>query len=89
MNVVTSNPWTSSAGIGAILMAGLNVYHSLSTGTAPDANQVSVLLQQIPTILSGIGLLFSKDWNRTGGSVSAITGVAGPPVSLVDKEPRR
>jgi len=86
MNAVTSNPWTSTAGIGALIGAGLSVYHSISTGTAPDQGQVYLIFS---TVLTGVGLLFSKDWNRTGGSVSAVTGATGQPTSLVDKESHR
>jgi hypothetical protein len=83
MNVVTSNPWTSIAGFGSLISAGLGVYHAVSIGSVPDQTEVSLLFS---SAISGIGLLFAKDWNRTGGTVSAVTGAVGTPVSLVDKQ---
>ena len=65
MNPVTSSPVTSTIGIGTLITAALSIYGSISTHTMPDTNQLSTLAMGV---LAGIGFLFSKDWNTTGGT---------------------
>ena len=65
MNAITTNPWTSSAGVLALLGAAVSIYHSAVAGTAPDTTQLLLIYYGIT---SGIGLLKAKDWNVTGGT---------------------
>lgn len=53
---------TTVAGIGAALTA----VGAIVTGIA--SGDFSVLASNVPALIAGLGLLFAKDWNVTGGN---------------------
>lgn len=58
------NNWkTTLAGLATICTSLGVVFAGLKTG---DTSQIGV---QIPVIIAGIGALFAKDYNVTGGNV--------------------
>ena len=70
---------TTLAGIAALLAALADLAHAAATKTQPNWSDDW-------TAICGffIGLM-AKDHNTTGGSVSAVTGASGPPVSLIEE----
>jgi hypothetical protein len=62
-----SNWKTTLAGVGAILLAAGHLLTSVSTGGFTG----NELFADGAAIVTGIGLLFGKDWNITGGNKSA------------------
>lgn len=64
---------------GAVATVGVDLYNK----TMPDAASMSLIFS---SVMAGMGLLQAKDKNVTGGTVSAITGAVGKPVSLIDKQ---
>ncbi len=55
---------TTLAGIGAVLLALGHLVTTVSTGSFG----FETLSADLAAIVAGIGLLFGKDWNITGGS---------------------
>ena len=74
---------TSLFGTGSIAGAIATVAIDIANKQMPDAASMSLIFS---SAMAGMGLLQAKDKNVTGGTVSAITGTIGKPVSLIDKQ---
>ncbi len=77
---------TSLFGSTGIIAAAFGIYSAISSGQPIDATQVATI---VSVISIGLGLIRAKDANVTGGTISNVTGQAGAPTSLVDKEAHR
>lgn len=75
------------AGLSALCYALGAIFHSLATGAFGDLQgELPGLLVAGGAVANGVGNIFAKDAQVTGGSISAVTGAKGPAVSLVDVE---
>ncbi|PYF05053.1 hypothetical protein BJ122_102279 [Rhodopseudomonas faecalis] len=57
---------TTVAGIGAILLGAGHIATNVANGTFTG----NELFADFGAIVAGVGLLFGKDWNVTGGKAS-------------------
>ena len=73
-------------GTGSIAGAVVTVVSDIINKQTPDAASISLIFS---SLMAGFGLIQAKDKAVTGGTVSNVTGIVGPPTSLVDRESLR
>ena len=73
---------TTASGAAAILAVVADLATSYGTGRPPNIEA------DLAGFMTGIGLLFAKDGNVTGGTTSAVTGESiAQPVSIIGRQP--
>jgi hypothetical protein len=83
-NTVLGPNWiTSIFGVGTIGGALATIAFNIYSKQTIDPASVSLLFT---SVMTGFGLIQAKDKNVTGGTISNVTGLSGPPISLVEVE---